>query len=566
MNLSALDLCIIVGYVLATVGMGLWVSRRATGSIDNYFVGGRTLSWWLAGFSMIASAFAIDTPLGITGFVAQNGIKGVWFAWTYIIGGAGTFGAFIFACLLRRSSIITAAELIELRYSGVGAAALRGFKGIYFGIVSTCIQMGWVINSVLVVSQEALGWDALPTLVVVIGLTMIYTTASGLWGVAVTDFVQFFVGSFGLLALLFYALASVGGLEGLHAGLVARYGAAEAVERLQFLPRPGQTFFHTFLVFVTLKWWGNPPGALTQRILSTKDERHATFATLLFALVHFAINYWPMILIALVSLVTFPDIPVAKAQQGYAKLMIQVLPTGVLGISLAASVAAFMSTIDTQINMGASYMINDLYRRFIRPDEDKRHYVRASQVATLIMLVLAVGASYFMESVESAWRYQALLIAGYGFVTVARWFWWRINAWAEMSSLLGSAVGAILAYHVIGFDTYGQKFIFTATISILSWIVVTLLTPPSEMERLAKFCRVVKPYPALWGPVRERYPDIEWSANLPRNVGLWLLGTAGILCFCFGIGHLVLGSTAISVWLWCVVAVAFFVILRYWRP
>jgi Na+/proline symporter len=566
LNLSALDLTIVVGYVVATVGLGLYVSRRATRSIDDYFVGGRSLSWWMAGLSMIASAFAIDTPLGITTFVAENGIQGVWFAWTYIIGGAGTFGAFIFAALLRRSRIITAAELIELRYSGRDAAFLRGFKGIYFGVISTCIQMGWVINSVLVVSREALGWDALPTLVVVIGLTMVYTTASGLWGVAVTDFVQFFVGSFGLLALTFYALGSVGGLEGIQAGMLARYGAEAAAQRMQFLPRPSDAFFHTFLVFVTLKWWGNPPGSLTQRILSTRDERHATYATLLFALVHFAINYWPMILVALVSLVTYTELPAASAQQGYARLMVAVLPSGVLGLSLAASVAAFMSTIDTQINMGASYMVNDIYRRFIKPDADKRHYVRASQVSTLIMLALAVTAAFFMESVGEAWRFQALLIAGYGFVTVARWFWWRINAWAEMSSLVGSAAGALLANFVLPFDTYGEKFTFTACISILSWVVVALATRPSEMERLAAFCRAVKPYPALWGPVRERYPDLPWSPHLGRNVALWLVGTAGILGLCFGIGHLLLGSAATGATMLAGAGLALALILRSWRP
>ena len=566
MNLSTLDLCIIVGYVLATVAMGLYVSRRATKSVEDYFVGGRSLSWWLAGTSMIASAFAIDTPLGITGWVADKGIQGVWFAWTYAIGGAGAFGAFVFASLLRRSRIITAAELVELRYSGREAAILRGFKGVYFGIVGTCIGMGWVINSVLVVSKTALNWDPLPTMVVLILLTLIYTTASGLWGVAVTDFVQFFVGTFGMLALTYYSLGSVGGLDGLQTALVQRYGELDAQARLQFVPRPGDAFFHTFLVFVTIKWWGNPPGSITQRIMSTKNERHATFSTMLFAAVHFGVNYWPMILVALVSLVRYPELPVKDAQVGYARLMVEVLPPGILGIALAASVAAFMSTIDSQINLGASYMVNDVYRRFMRPGASKQHYVRASQVSSGIMLGLACIVAYFMSSVSDAWKYHALLIAGYGFVTVARWFWWRINAWAEIASLLGSCVGALLSSHVLTFDTYGDKFIFTACLSILSWVVVALVTRPSSMEQLAAFCRAVRPYPALWGPVRERYPEIQWSPYLPRNVLLWLVGLAGIWSVCFGIGHLLLGSSTTGLALWACAGCALIVVLRMWRP
>ena len=565
MKLSTLDLTIVLGYVAAMVALGLYMSRRATGSIDDYFVGGRSLPWWLAGTSMIASAFAIDTPFGITGLVAKNGVKGVWFAWTYILGGAGTFGAFIFASMLRRSNVITAAELIELRYSGKAAAFLRGFKSIYFGILTTCISMGIVIRSVLVVSEEALGWDAFPTLVVLIALTMIYTTASGLWGVAVTDFAQFFVGSFGLLALAYFALGSVGGLSGLTEAVSVRYGA-EAVSRLHFVPRPDSEFFFTFMVFITLKWWGNPPGALTQRIMSTKDERHATLATVLFAIVHFAINYWPMILIALVSLVTFPELPVDKAERGYAMLMIKVLPPGFLGISLAASTAALMSTVDTQINMGASYMVNDIYRRFIKPEASKKHYVRASQVSTVIMLALAITAATFMDSVQSAWYYMAMLTAGYGFVVVARWFWWRINAWSELASLTGSLVGSLLANHVLDLPKYGQKFIFAASISLTAWVVVTLLTPPSSPEHLAAFARAVKPYPLGWGPVRRANPDIEWSPQLPRSVALFLIGSAAILCICFGLGNLVLGTRAGGLGLLSAAGILMAVILRYWRP
>ena len=239
MKLAPLDISIVVGYVLLTLIAGLYLSRRATKSVEDYFVGGRTLPWWLAGTSMIASAFAIDTPLGIAGFVGKNGVQGVWFAWAYAIGGAGAFGAFVFAPLLRRSDIITTAELVELRYSGRDAAILRGFKGVYFGVIAIAIQMGWVIRSVLVLAQEAFGWDATPTLAAIIALTIIYTTASGFWGVAVTDFAQFFIGGFGSLALAIYAVRSAGGLGGCPfapgaRGNVATLALAEMLARSGF--------------------------------------------------------------------------------------------------------------------------------------------------------------------------------------------------------------------------------------------------------------------------------------------------------------------------------------------
>ena len=566
MQLPTLDLVIVLGYVALTVLAGLYFARRANRSVEDFFVGGRSLPWWLAGTSMIASSFSIDTPLGITGWVASKGIKGVWFAWSFIIGGAGTFGTFVFAPLLRRSRIITTAELIELRYSGKSAAFLRGFKGVYFGVLTMSISMGWVIRSVLVLSQEALGWNALPTLLVIMAITLVYTTASGLWGVAATDFMQFFVGGAGIIILAVYAVQSVGGLAGLDAALVQRYGAAEAAERLQFFPRPDSGFFHTFLVFVTLKWWGNPPSSINQRIMSTRDERHATFSTLLFATVHFAINYWPMILVALVSLVTYPELPARSAEFGYARLMMTVLPSGLLGLVVAAQVAAFMSTIDSQVNAGASYMVNDIYRRFIRPEASNTHYVRASQVSSLIMLAVAIGLSFVMSSVHEAWKYQANLVAGFGFVTVARWFWWRINAWSEMTALLGSAVGTVLANHVLHIPTFGWKFIFTAVISIIGFISVAAVTRPDPLESLARFCRMVKPYPWGWRPVREAYPDLEWSPHLSRNVLLWITGTVAVFCVCFGLGNVLLSSLTWGVGL-LGLAVAFFLgLIRHWRP
>jgi SSS family solute:Na+ symporter len=565
-KLANVDIAIVIGYVALSVCVGLYLSRRATKSVTEYFVGGRSLPWWLAGTSMVASAFAVDTPFGITGLVAKNGVQGVWFAWAYAIGGAGTFGAFIFAALLRRSNIITTAELVELRYSGEGAAILRGFKGVYFGVIQLAIGMGWVLRSVVKVSQEALGWDLVPTLILIGAITIIYTTAAGFLGVAITDFFQFWLGAIGSLALAYYAVDSAGGLDALREGLQGRYGAVEGLRRMQFVPRPGEGFFPVFLVFITLKWWGNPPASLTQRVMATKDERHAAFSMMFFSAMHFAINYWPMILIALVSLVRYPELPLEQAEHGYAMLLITVLPPGLLGIALAALTAAFMSTIDTQANTGASFMINDLYRRFFVREASTKHYVRAAQVATVIMLGLALVMFHYMTSVRTAWEYLATMTAGYGFVVVARWFWWRINAWAELGSLAGSALGSLLANHVLELGSFGARFVFVAIVSTVSWVLVALATKPPDLERLAEFCRAVKPYPAFWGPVREQYDDIEWTTGLPAHIGFWMVGLASTFALSFGLGHVLIGTRSLGVALLCGAGVGVAYLAARYRP
>ena len=404
-------------------------------------------------------------------------------------------------------------------------------------------------------------------MIVIVALTIIYTTASGFLGVAVTDFVQFFIGTAGSLALAYYSMRSIGGLDGLLEGLDARYGATEAARRLQFVPRPGDGFFHVFLVFVTLKWWGNPPASLNQRIVSTKDDRHAAFAQLLFAVTHFALNYWPMILVALVSLATYPQLPVAKAEHGYAMLLVRVLPTGVLGVMLASLTAAFMSTVDTQANTGASFMVNDIYRRFIKKGASDRHYVRASQACTVIMLALAVTVAYYMSSVKAAWEYLATLTAGYGFVVVVRWFWWRINAWSELTALAGSGVGSLIANHLLReqLGSFGGRFAFVAGVSTVSWVTTALLTAPPSMESLARFCRAVRPFPLGWGPVRERYPEIPFASDGLASLGRWGSGLVFVFSLCFGLGHLLVGSTLSGVALLGLALLSGLPLLGIWR-
>jgi Na+/proline symporter len=496
---------------------------------------------------MIASAFAIDTPLGITGLVAKNGIPGIWYAWSFALGGAGALGAFIFAPLLRRSKIITTAELIELRYDGRPAAFLRGFKGIYFGIFANAITLGWVIKAVWTVAGIVVP-EFNPNLLLfaILLFTLIYTTLSGLWGIAATDFLQFIIGSIGSFTLAFFAWNQIGGIGNLVSEVINRYGAVGAAERLSFFPSVGTPFFVTFIVFMTLKWWGNPPPAITQRIISAKDEKHASFATILFALIAFGFNYWPMIFVALVSLVLYPELSAPEA--GYVMLIVELLPTGFLGLMLASLMAAFMSTVDTHINFGASYMVNDIYRRFIMKKASEKHYVRASQISTVLMLIFAVMIAYNLDSVSDAWYYMSMLTAGYGIVIVIRWFWWRVNAWAEIAALAASGLGSTLLSPKFGkavgyWDNipamdWQYRFLIVVLLCTTSWITVCFLTKPTLEDHLRKFCAKVKPFPTFWGPIYKKYPDIGWNHKFTRSCIHWILGAVTIYAFCFGFGNL----------------------------
>lgn len=547
MNLPTLDWIIIGVYLLMSIIVGIYFSKRALKSVDEYFVSGRALPWWLAGMSMIASAFAIDTPLGITGLVAKDGIPGVWYAWSFVLGGAGAMGAFIFAPLLRRSQIITTAELIELRYDGKPAAFLRGFKGVYFGIFANAVTLGWIIKAVWTVSEVALpAFDPDILLLVILLFTLFYTALSGLWGIAATDFFQFLIGSAGSIILAVFAWNHIGGMENLLLGFTQKYGAASAAERLRFFPTMGTPFFVTFIVFISLKWWGNPPPAITQRIISAKNEKHAAFSTMLFAVIAFGFNYWPMIFVAMVSLVSYPDL--ATPEAGYVMLIVNLLPSGFLGIMLASLMAAFMSTVDTHINFGASYMVNDIYRRFMMKGASEKHYVRASQISTVIMLLLAVIIAYNLDSVSSAWYYMSMLTAGYGIVIVVRWFWWRVNAWAEIAALAASAIGSTLMSPKFGQAVgywehiphleWQYRFIIVMAVCTVSWIIVCFLTKPTGEEHLKRFCEKVKPFPTFWGPIYRNHPDIGWNPYFGRACLHWGLGAVAVYCFCFGVGNL----------------------------
>ena len=572
--MATIDWIIVLVYLAFTVIVGVYFSKRALKSVDDYFVSGRSLPWWLAGMTMIASAFAIDTPLGITGLIAADGIPGVWYAWSFVLGGAGALGAFIFAPLLRRSKIITTAELIELRYDGKSAAFLRGFKGLYFGVFANAITVGWIIKAVWTVAEVVVpGFNPDLLLMAILIFTLFYTTMSGLWGIAATDFFQFIIGTVGSVMLAVFAWNYIGGMENLIEGFVTRYGAVSAEQRLSFFPTWGTPFFVTFVVFITLKWWGNPPPAITQRIIAAKDEKHASFATMIFAVVAFGFNYWPMIFTAMVSLVVFPNLKMAEA--GYVMLIVKLLPAGFLGIMIASLIAAFMSTVDTHINFGASYILNDIYRRFIRKEATEKHYVRASQISTVLMLLIALLIAYNLNSVSDAWYYMSMLTAGYGVLIVIRWFWWRVNAMAEiaalatsgiMSTLLSPKFGKFVGYwESIPHLDWQYRFLIVVAACTICWIIVCFLTQPTSIDHLKRFCEKVKPFPTFWGPVYRKYPELEWNPHFKRSCFHWILGAAAVYFFCFGIGNLMFLDYTRGILLILAAVIMGVVIFKTWK-
>jgi Na+/proline symporter len=384
---------------------------------------------------------------------------------------------------------------------------------------------------------------------------LFYTTLSGLWGIVVTDFIQFIIGFIGIVTMAIIAWNHIGGLDAITSSFGKLYGETAAAERLSFFPTFGTPFFTTFLVFITLKWWGNPTPAIHQRIVASKNEKHASFSTLFFSIVAFAINYWPMIVIAIVSLIMYPGL--VQPERGFGMMMTELLPAGLLGLMIAALAAAFMSTVDTHINFGAAYMVGDIYKRFINKTASMKHYVRAGQVSTVLMLAISVLVAYMLDSVQQAWYYMSTLTAGYGFLVVGRWFWWRINAWSEIAALASSGLASTLLssrfakfagyYDSIKGLSFGQSFLIILGFCTICWVTVTFLTKPSDEKRLVEFCRKVKPYPALWGPIKKKYPDISWNPNFTRDILHWVFGVLGIFSVCFGIGSIIFKGKTLGI-------------------
>ena len=553
MQLTSIDAGVVAAYFLLNLAIGFYYRRLAGRSMEEYFVSGRSAPWWLAGTSMVATTFAADTPLAITGMVAQGGIAGNWLWWNFIFSGMLT--VFFYARLWRRAGVTTDVEFAEIRYAGKPAAFLRGFRAIYLAVPINCIIMGWVNLAIVKVLMLLLGIEKLEAILLVLGLTALtcaVSTLTGIRGVFVADLVQFVLMMSMSIGFALFAIQGVGGMDGLKAGLLA---ADPSGAKLHFLPdftSPWMPML-TFFVYIAVNWWatwypGAEPGGggfIAQRMLSTKDERHSLLATLWFNVAHYAVRPWPWILVGLVSLVAFPGLD--DPEIGYVLAMTEFLPPYLRGLMLAAIAAAFMSTISTELNWGASYLINDVYRRFLRPQASEPQLVRASRVATVVLAIAAAAITFYMDSIAGAWKLLLATGAGTGLVLILRWFWWRINAWSEVSAMSAAAAVSLYLQLGLGYDTddpisFAKVILATVIATTVVWVAVTLLTGPEPRETLLAFYRCARPHPALWGPIAAEASDVRPSSTLTGDFLNWGAGCGLVFGALFGVGKVILGA------------------------
>jgi solute:Na+ symporter, SSS family len=576
MRLSASDWFIIALYFALSAAIGLAYTRKASRSLTDYFVSGRALPWWLAGTSMVATTFAADTPLAVSGFVAKYGVAGNWLWWNGAFSSVLT--VFFFSRLWRRAGVLTDVEFAELRYGGRPAAVLRGFRALYLALPINLIIMGWVTRAMVTILQVTLNVNPWYAAILLFAVTALYSVFSGLWGVIVTDALQFVVAMGGTILLAVLAVKSVGGLDVVVEQATAHFGSTDAA--FGVLPPLDQAWLplSTLLIFLCVQWWaawypGQEPGGggyVVQRILSAKDERHGLLATLWFTIAHYALRPWPWILVGFVGLIKYPGL--ANPEEGYVRVMVDVLPSPFKGLLLAAFAAAYMSTISTHLNWGASYLVNDVYLRFLKPDASPRAQVVASRIATTVLMVCSLIVMSFLSSVEQGWKVLIGLGAGTGLVFILRWYWWRVNAWSEISAMAASFITSlVLARYGYNLDdlsrpTYAVTMLITVLVTTVVWLGVTFATRPESDATLDRFYRQVRPGGPGWRQVAARlgYGDDRIPGGALSWVN-WVAGLASVYCAVVSLGSLLIGSSTRALLYGVVGIAAFALIMRNLR-
>lgn len=567
--MQLLDWLIVGVYFLFSAAVGIYYTRRAGTNIQEFFLSGRNLPWWLAGTSMVATTFAADTPLAVTELVAKNGIAGNWFWWNFVFGGMLT--VFFFARLWRRAGIMTDVEFVELRYSGKPAAFLRGFRSIYLGIFMNCIIMGWVNLAMAAILEGMFGIPREEVMIYVAAalvITAAYSALSGMWGVAVTDAFQFILAMTGTIVLAFIVLdlPQIGGITGLTSQLpewTLRF--TPVIGEASDLGSAGGALALTvaaFLAFVGIQWWaswypGAEPGGggyIAQRMMSAKDEKHSLFATLWFTIAHYCLRPWPWIIVGLATLVLYPDLSPADKKLGYVYAMRDFLPTGLKGMLVASFFAAYMSTIATQLNWGTSYVINDFYKRFINRTADEKHFVLVSRISTIVIMGFSLVITGMMDTISGAWAFIIEAGAGLGLVLIVRWFWWRVNAWSELAAM----VTPLLVYAYLSTSTtvaFPETLFSIVGVTTVVWLAVTFLTKPTDEETLKSFYRRVHPGGWGWKPVEQLLPEVKGDSGYGWLVLNWIAGVLLVYSMMFGTGKLILGQTFDGI-LWVLLGLA----------
>jgi Na+/proline symporter len=567
MQLNYIDITVIALYFLFNLGIGLYLRKKATQSVTDFFISGRNASWWLAGTSMVATTFAADTPLVVSGLVARNGIAGNWIWWSMLFSGMLT--VFFYAKLWRRAGVLTDVEFAEIRYSGKPAAFLRVFRAIYLGLPINLIIMGWVNLAIVKIMMLVLGinkFEALIIAIAIMAITASISTLSGLWGVLWTDLFQFVLKMGMVIILAIFAVNASGGMHSLigqlHAIDKAR-SASGTSSILALIPDLNSAWMPmiTFCVFIAVNWWaswypGAEPGGggyIAQRIFSAKNEKHSILATLWFNLAHYALRPWPWIIVALVAVARYQHDAgfLHDPETGYIRILISDLPAYLRGLMIAAFAAAYMSTIGTQLNWGASYIVNDVYKRYIK-DKPEKHYVNFSQLVTIVLMILSAIATFYMDSIAGAWKFLMAIGAGTGLVYILRWFWWRINAWSEISAMIAAFIISLVLQFGFHFNEdnpvqFAYLLLITVGFTTVIWLSVTFLTNPEPEDKLLSFYRKVRPNASMWGPVAKEATDITPTKDGILNLINWISGVAMIYCFLFGLGHIILQDTLTGV-------------------
>jgi Na+/proline symporter len=554
-QLDSLDWLVVVACLTAAFAPALWFARRAGRGTAEFFVSGRAAPWWLIGTSMVATTFSTDTPNLVTDLVRSSGVAANWAWWAFLLTGMAT--VFLYARLWRRSGVMTDLEFYELRYSGKPAAAVRGVRAVYLGLLFNAVIMATVTLAAVKIAHVLLGWERGTTLVVCFLLSVGFSVLAGLWGVLVADLVQFAIAMVGVIAAARWALIApeVGGLG----GLVAKLDP----QTLSIFPDPGDTavFVSVLVVPLAVQWWavwypGAEPGGgsyIAQRMLAARDESHALKAVLWFNVAHYALRPWPWILVALASLLVFPELEDIRTALPHVRpellgndiaypAMLTLLPHGLLGLLVASLTSAYVSTMSTHLNWGASYLVHDLYRRFVRPDAPERHLVRVSRLVTVGLMACAAGFSLLLATAGEAFRLLLSFGAGTGLIYLLRWYWWRINAWSEISAMVVSFL-VTLTIHLLGRSgvvvlSAEAALLWTVGLTTLVWLAVTWLTPPVDRDVLAAFVARVRPAGPGWPGFA---PGEGPSDHLPRALLSWSLGCVSVYAALFAVGSLLLG-------------------------
>ena len=576
MIIEVIDWIIIAIYFLTALGIGIWSSKKAGSDTTSFFLAGRNMPWWLLGISMVATTFSTDTPNLVTDLVRQKGVSGNWAWWAFLL--TGMLTVFVYAKLWRRSNVLTDIEFYELRYSGKPAAFLRGFRALYLGLIFNVLVMGTVSLAAIKFGEILLGWQGWFTLLIACSVTIIYSVLGGLRAVIITDFVQFILAMIGSVFAMLYILnlPQIGGVK----NLVLHENVRDSLSLFPDFSDPN-SWIPVMFVPLAVQWWasyypGAEPGGggyIAQRMFSAKNENHAIGATLLFNICHYALRPWPWIIIALSSLIIFPELK--DIQSAFPKLpesklghdvaypaMLTLLPPGLLGLVAASLIAAFMSTMSTQLNLGASYLVNDFYSRFINTSANEDQLVLVGRLFSVVSVIMGAGLGLLLTDASQAFQLLLMIGAGTGLIYILRWFWWRINAYTEIIAMVSSII--IAYYFNFINDDYApwMELIIGALLTTSIWVFATFVTPPEDDKTLKRFVKIVNPGGPGWKNYKQKNQAEEWS--VPSGILSMMLGTIAVYSVLLATGSFIYGNYPVAIILTSSFIICTFFLFKVW--